>query len=143
MNLSWHSPFKSLLLIFLLKQEAEMVLIHNNTEVKKLRYYARRQRQDATDVERILWGHLRAHRLNGLKFKRQVPVGNYIVDFLCYQKKVIVELDGGQHLEQARYDQKRTLFLERSGFQIIRFWNHDVWQHLETVLNKILHACHS
>ena len=96
-----------------------------------------------TEAERLLWSRLRDRRLGGLKFRRQVPLGPYIVDFLCPEKRVIVEIDGGQHNlpdERCR-DLERTRFLEAKGYKILRFWNNEVLGNLEGVLTVILAAC--
>ena len=96
---------------------------------------ARQLRKNMTDAERRLWYHLRARRFLGLKFRRQQPIGNYIVDFVCFEKKIIIEVDGGQHLEQqADYDAKRTSWLEGQGFRVFRFWNNDVLKDTDAVL---------
>lgn len=97
-------------------------------------------RKNATDAEKILWYHLRARRFFGYKFRRQVRVEQYIVDFICFEKKLVIELDGGQHAEpsEQNLDQKRTFDLERLGFQVLRFWNHDVFENLDGVLMRIL-----
>jgi very-short-patch-repair endonuclease len=84
-----------------------------------------------------LWYHLRAHRFLGLKFKRQKPVGRYIVDFVCLEQRLIIELDGGQHSEQQHYDQDRDAWLRSQGYTVLRFWNNDVMQQLEGVLEQI------
>jgi very-short-patch-repair endonuclease len=98
---------------------------------------AKSLRSNQTDAEAKLWYHLRAYRFMGLKFKRQKPVGNYIVDFVCIEKKLIIELDGGQHAEKAEYDKARTKFLESEGYHVLRFWNHEVLNELEAVLEFI------
>ncbi len=92
-----------------------------------------------TPQEIKLWYHLRAKRFYGFKFRRQVEISSYIVDFLCYEKRLIIEIDGGQHdyPEQHAYDTRRTAYLESEGFQIIRFWNNDVHENLFAVLKKI------
>jgi very-short-patch-repair endonuclease len=94
-------------------------------------------RTNQTEAEARLWYHLRAHRFMGLKFKRQKPVGRYIVDFLCEERQLIIELDGGQHGEQASYDQRRDAWLSSQGYTVLRVWNHDVMQQLEAVLEQI------
>jgi very-short-patch-repair endonuclease len=104
----------------------------------KLTQYAKELRQNMTDAEQRLWKHLRAHRLNGAKFRRQHPIANYIVDFVCLDASLIVELDGGQHAEQIGYDQKRDALLKQHGFTVLRFWNNDVLQNTEGVLTAIL-----
>lgn len=80
---------------------------------------------------------LRAHRFMGLKFKRQKPVGRYIVDFVCVKQRLIIEIDGGQHAEQIEYDQHRDDWLHSQGYTVLRFWNNEVMQHLEGVLEQI------
>src|SRR6266436_5717158 len=95
--------------------------------------HARELRQSLTDAERFVWARLRNRRFVQFKFRRQVPLGSYVVDFVCFEQKLIVELDGGQHTLQREYDAKRTLWLESEGFRVIRFWNHDVLQDWETV----------
>jgi very-short-patch-repair endonuclease len=92
---------------------------------------------EATDAERMLWKHIRAHRMAGYKFRRQVVIEPYIVDFVCLEAKLIVEADGGQHLEQAEDDSKRSLFLESLGYRVIRFWNHEILGDIDAVLERI------
>jgi very-short-patch-repair endonuclease len=99
---------------------------------------AKTLRTDATDAERALWQCIRAHRLNGLKFKRQEPMGRFVVDFVCHDEKLIIELDGGQHAEQVRADDKRTKFLEARGYRVVRFWNDDVLKNMDGVLETVL-----
>jgi very-short-patch-repair endonuclease len=94
-------------------------------------------RSHQTEVEERLWYHLRAHRFMGLKFKRQKPMGSYIVDFVCVERRLIIELDGGQHAEQTAYDQRRDAWLSNQGYTVLRFWNNEVMQELEGVLEKI------
>ena len=93
---------------------------------QKLTDRARELRRNQTDAELRLWGYLRARRLLGAKFRRQVPAGRYIVDFLCKELGLIVEADGGQHTEQEIYDARRTAWLEAQGYTVIRFWNVDI-----------------
>lgn len=101
---------------------------------------ARRLRREQTDAERLLWGHLRARRLNGFRFKRQDPRAPFIVDFVCPERGLVVELDGGQHGADAAvaYDARRTAVLERGGLKVLRFWNSDVIGNLHGVLDTIL-----
>lgn len=99
---------------------------------------ARRLRHSATDAERCLWRHLRNRQLKGHKFRRQVPIGGYIVDFACLEIRLIIELDGGQHDAQRAYDERRTQTLEGQGFTVLRFWNHQVLTETEAVLEEIL-----
>ena len=87
---------------------------------------ARTLRSHLTDAEQVLWRHLRMRQLGGCKFRRQRPIGPYIVDFVCLEKKLIVELDGGQHTEQHRYDTLRDRWLNFQGYEVLRFWNDDV-----------------
>jgi len=103
---------------------------------------AQKLRQNQTDAERFLWRQLRSRNLAGHKFRRQYTVEPYIVDFLCFSHKLIVELDGGHHNEndQIIYDKKRSNYLEGKGFVILRFWNNQIFSELEAVLNKILLA---
>ena len=96
-------------------------------------------RKNSTNAERHLWYQLRANRL-GFKFKRQVPIGAYIVDFVCLEKRLIIELDGGQHMDNQIYDTKRTDWLMTHGFNVLRFWNHDVFQQTPSVLEVIMTA---
>ncbi|ESS73587.1 hypothetical protein MGMO_15c00080 [Methyloglobulus morosus KoM1] len=102
---------------------------------------ARELRKNATDSERLLWQHLRAHRLQGFKFKRQQPLGLYIVDFVCFEARLIVEADGGHHAEQAEYDTRRDDWLRSQGFIVLRFWNNDILTNIEGVLESILEGC--
>lgn len=103
------------------------------------RRFAKHLRQSMTEAERRLWFHLRAHRLGGHKFKRQVPVGPYIVDFMHFGARLVVEADGGQHNEDGR-DVRRDAWLRRGGFRVLRFWNHDILQNTDTVLGVIWEA---
>ena len=106
-----------------------------------LKPLARELKRNMTDAEHRLWYHLRGKRLNGIKFRRQQSIGSYIVDFVSMEHKLIIELDGGQHSEQADYDAERTVFLNREGYRVLRFWNHEVLQQTEAVLAKIAEAC--
>ncbi len=99
-----------------------------------LRGCAKGLRNGATEAERAMWYRLRAKRFMGLKFKRQKPMGHYIVDFVCMELGLIVELDGGQHAEQVAYDRRRDAWLERQGFTVLRFWNNQALGEMEAVL---------
>ena len=99
--------------------------------------HAKKLRSVMTDAERRLWYHLRAHRFDGKKIKRQVPIGPYIVDFACLGQKLIIEVDGGQHSE-SQSDVVRDAYLEREGFRVLRFWNNDVLRNTNGVLEVIL-----
>lgn len=103
-----------------------------------LKVRSRSLRHNSTDAESLIWRHLRSRRLLGYKFRRQVPIGNYIVDFLCEEASVIVELDGGQHMEHHEYDETRSKWLGSQGFEVVRFWNNDVLQRTEPVLERLL-----
>ncbi|MHA1538640.1 MAG: endonuclease domain-containing protein [Alphaproteobacteria bacterium] len=99
---------------------------------------ARRLRKNQTDAEAHIWYRLRARQLGDWKFKRQVPIGKYVVDFVCKEAGLIVEIDGGQHAIDPGKDNKRTANLEENGYQVIRFWNNEVLGNVEGVLTEIL-----
>ncbi len=103
----------------------------------------RELRKNATDAEQLLWSCLRNRMLGGYKFRRQHPIGSYILDFYCHETKLCVELDGGGHteLKQRRYDADRTAILESQGIEVLRYWNHEVMKNLELVLDTILEKC--
>lgn len=100
---------------------------------------ARELRKNPTEAEKVLWRHLRLRQIVGQKFRRQQPIGPYIVDFVCNEKKLIVEIDGGQHAEPSVYDHdvKRTAWLETQGFHVLRFWNHQVLKETDAVKEVI------
>lgn len=106
---------------------------------KDLRYTSRILRKQSTPWEAKLWYYLRGKRFFGLKFKRQVPMGNYVVDFCCQEKKLVVELDGSQHSEAeiGQKDKLKQKFLEDKGYKVLRFWNNDVDNNIEGVLETI------
>jgi very-short-patch-repair endonuclease len=104
---------------------------------KKVLINAKTLRTNQTDAEQRMWYHLRAHRFMGLKFKRQKPLGHYIVDFVCVEQRLIIEIDGGQHAEQVEYDQHQDAWLRSQGYTVLRFWNNEVMQQLESVLEQI------
>ena len=101
---------------------------------------ARGLRQTMTDAERTLWCHLRNRQLSGLKFRRQHEIDRYIVDFVCTEALLIVELDGGQHADQVNYDERRTQQLEAMGYRVLRFWNNDVLVNIDSVLEVVMEA---
>ena len=103
------------------------------------RDFAKTLRANMTDAEQRLWYRLRAHRLEGIKFKRQVPIGRYVADFACMERKLLVEVDGGQHVDSVS-DTERTKWLEHRGFRILRFWNNEVLNETDAVLGVILAA---
>ena len=106
-----------------------------NSLVMKQR--ARRLRTEATDAERALWARLRRRQVLGYKFRRQQVLGRYIVDFVCLEKQLVVEVDGSQHLEQQCSDEDRTQWLESQGYQVLRFWNNEVLDETGSVVEKI------
>jgi very-short-patch-repair endonuclease len=96
-------------------------------------------RRRSTDAERLLWKYLRTKQIEGLKFRRQEPIGKYIVDFVCFESRVIVEVDGGQH--SIEKDANRDTWLQSQGFAVLRFWNHDVLLNTEGVVEMIRASC--
>jgi very-short-patch-repair endonuclease len=98
---------------------------------------ARTLRRQSSDAENLLWRHLRARRLMGYKFRRQVVIKPYIVDFVCLEARLIVEADGGQHSDQIVYDARRTVRLEGMGYRVMRFWNHEIMGETQSVLEQI------
>jgi very-short-patch-repair endonuclease len=98
---------------------------------------ARRLRKTQTPAERRLWAYLRSDQLNGVNFRRQHAIGHYVVDFCAVKSRLIIELDGSQHLEQAEYDAERTKSLEEQGYKVIRFWNDQVMNELDGVITAI------
>jgi very-short-patch-repair endonuclease len=106
----------------------------SRTDVRR----ARRLRKEMTDAEVRLWLHLRAEQMDGYPFRRQVPMGPYVVDFACLKARLVIEVDGGQHAEEKLdRDRRRTAWLESRGFRVLRFWNHEVLQETEGVLESI------
>jgi len=94
-------------------------------------------RKELTPAEQKLWAHLRGNKLNGVNFRRQHAIGSYIVDFCSIKAKLIIELDGNQHLEQEEYDLERTAYLESQGYKVVRFWNNDVMNDINGVIHAI------
>lgn len=101
-----------------------------------LKPFSQSLRTNMTDAEQKIWSHLRQRQINNLKFRRQQIIGHYIVDFACFENKLIIEIDGGQHSEET--DKNRTAFLQKEGHTILRFWNNDVLNNIEGVLETIL-----
>ena len=93
-----------------------------------------------TDVEKLLWWKLRARQFGGWKFRRQVPIVGFVADFACLEARLIIELDGGQHSETVERDERRTAVLAQAGFRVLRFWNQQLIDELESVLATIEHA---
>ncbi len=98
---------------------------------------ARAMRKESTDAERLMWRMLRSRQLEGLKFRRQLPIGPYIADFACLNPRVIVECDGGQHVDNA-YDAERDAWLKAQGFRVFRFWNDHVLRETDGVAHLLL-----
>lgn len=98
-----------------------------------------RKKEQTTESEKLLWYYLKNRQLNNCRFRRQVAIGNYIVDFLCPEKKLIIELDGGQHNENRNiiYDNERTKYLNNLGYKVIRFWDNDIFKNMNDVLESI------
>ena len=96
-------------------------------------------RKNSTIQEKRLWNLIKNRQFHNLRFKRQVPIGNYIVDFLCPEKHLVIEIDGGQHNEPEiiEYDKRRTQFLESNGYKVIRFWNNDIYENIDGVMEAI------
>jgi len=108
---------------------------------QELKNRARELRSKQTDVEAKLWRRLRDRQVFGAKFRRQHPIGPYIVDFCCPTLRLIVELDGGQYAKQTVADESRTHFLESRGYRVLRFWNNQVMTQLDAVLEEISKWC--
>jgi len=107
----------------------------------KLTNLAKILRKKSTDAESLLWQRLRARQLEGIKFRRQQPIGTFIVDFVTFEKQIVIEVDGGQHTENRYKDAKRDGFLTASGFKVLRFWNNEVLDNMDGVLEKIGESC--
>lgn len=106
-------------------------------KVSALTPIAKDLRNNTTDTESFLWQRLRGKRFENLKFKRQQPIGNFIVDFVSLEKKLVIELDGGQHMDNMDEDQARDQWLKAQGFNVLRFWNNEVLTNVESVLKTI------
>ena len=98
-------------------------------------------RNNLTDTEWCLWRYLRCKQLDGLKFRRQQPIGPYVVDFVSFEKRIVIELDGGQHSEEIEEDKTRDQYLTKNNFRVLRFWNNEVNANIEGVLETIGKAC--
>jgi len=98
---------------------------------------ARTLRKQLTDAERRLWQILRGRRLSSVKFRRQQPIGPFVVDFVCFERKLIIEVDGGQHAEQVSYDAERSRWFESQGYRVLRFWNNEVLADTGAVAERI------
>ena len=104
---------------------------------------SRELRRGQTEVEALLWRYLRRRQLNGFRFRRQHPIGPYIADFACLEPKLVIELDGSQHIEDAARDRRRDRFLRQQGYRVLRFTNDKVSADVDTVLEVILEALES
>ena len=120
------------------------VLMPPKVSTPKMQHRAGELRQNQTEAEAKLWSRLRAHRMAGVQFRRQHAIDNYIVDFsqgdavqCSPRRKLVIELDGSQHLDQADYDVERTKHLEAKGYRVLRFWNNEVMNEIDAVLNVI------
>jgi len=101
---------------------------------------ARKNRKNPTPAEKKLWAHLKDRQVKGVKFRRQHAIGNYVPDFCAVKEKLIIELDGSQHLEQTEYDAERTKYFESLGYRVIRFWNNQIMKELDGVILVIIHT---
>ena len=104
---------------------------------------ARKLRKNSSDAERLLWKKLKSKQFEGLKFRRQQPIGKYIVDFVCLEKRLIIEADGGQHAEDSAKDQQRDEWLKGEGFRVLRFWNNEILGNIEGVMESVRNHCFS
>jgi very-short-patch-repair endonuclease len=99
--------------------------------------YARQHRRNPSKAQKILWYYLRNKQIRGFKFRREHPIGNFILDFVCLERKLAIEIDGGQHAVQSEYDSSRSRWLQLQGFKVLRFWNNEVLVNTESVLDTI------
>ncbi|HAF48069.1 MAG TPA: hypothetical protein DCL08_02375 [Anaerolineaceae bacterium] len=106
----------------------------------EMRRLAQNLRKTQTDAEQLLWSKLRSRELSGFKFRRQHPIDNYILDFYCNEAQLAIEIDGGQHAEKEniKMDEQRTALLNQKGIRVIRYWNNDVLENTDEVLEDIL-----
>ncbi|MGE3258232.1 MAG: endonuclease domain-containing protein [Geobacter sp.] len=102
---------------------------------------ARELRKRSTDAEQALWKHLKGRQFCGMKFRRQEQIGRFIADFVCYEKRLIIEADGGQHAVEKEKDLERTAWLASQGFAVLRFWNNDVLKNIDGVLEELRRQC--
>ena len=113
----------------------------NRPLTTNLTKYARKLRRNSTRAEALLWRRLKAGQLDGIKIRRQQPIGNFIVDFVSFEKRIVIELDGGQHAITKSRDNDRDRWLVDKGFITMRFWNNDVFENLDGVLAVIRQKC--
>jgi len=100
-------------------------------------------RNNMPDAERVLWSALRRRQIGDFRFRRQHPFGSYILDFVCLEAMLVIEVDGGQHVEGAKIDEARSAFLSNAGFRVLRFWDNDVLKNIEDVKESIWRALHT
>jgi very-short-patch-repair endonuclease len=105
--------------------------------VSILKERARHLRRDQTDAEHRLWARLRSRQLSGFKFRRQFVVGHFITDFCCFEQRLVVELDGGQHASRTATEETRSTFLRSRGYRVLRFWDNEVFENIDAVLQQI------
>jgi very-short-patch-repair endonuclease len=105
--------------------------------MSQARMRTRQLRKHPTEAERLLWRKLRFWQIDGFKFRRQQPLGPFIVDFVCLERRLVVEIDGGQHARQGNYDNQRDAWLRDQGFVVLRFWNHDVLRGIDVIKEQI------
>jgi very-short-patch-repair endonuclease len=113
----------------------------NDRMTSRLTKLAKTLRKNATHVEALLWKKLKARQFEGIKFRRQQPIEDFIVDFVSFEKRIIIELDGGQHAENRQRDRERDRLLTEAGFKVLRFWNNEVQENLDGVLERIRENC--
>ncbi len=101
---------------------------------------AKNLRKDSTDAEKLFWRYLRSKQM-GLKYRRQQPIGKYIVDFVCFESKLIIELDGSQHLQQTEKDKARDNWFKQQGYKVLRFWDNEVLTNITGTLERIKEVC--
>lgn len=109
--------------------------------MSQLTSLAKGLRNRPTDAEILLWKHLRQKQMEGLKFRRQQPIDHYIVDFICLEKRIVIEVDGGQHALQKEADVTRDEYLRQQGFRVLRFWNNEVLKNIRGVLEVVRQHC--
>lgn len=109
--------------------------------MSQLTSLAKGLRNRLTDAEILLWKHLRQKQMEGLKFRRQQPIDHYIVDFICLEKRIVIEVDGGQHALQKEADVTRDEYLRQQGFRVLRFWNNEVLKNIRGVLEVVRQHC--
>ena len=97
--------------------------------------------KNSTQAEALLWSRLRARQMEGMKFRRQQPIENFIVDFVCFEKRIVIELDGGQHAKNKDKDNERDRLLTENGFTVLRFWDNEVFDNIEGFLEAIRQKC--